>query len=174
MIDYRENIFDGVPIVESNQRVYADIRSIAQIHYYADHNAIEMAISRTTFSEVTATSNTEKRAALLNYCGDLKRYFHDLIGDDYTFPGYNTKYFLEYLSNRGLEHLPDPNDRLLMVEALFYKCDIFCTRDYRAILKYRTLLKKAIPMKILTPFEWCNRYSYIKAYWEGLYNRGNW
>lgn len=34
------------------------------------------------------------------------------------------------------------NDRRLIVEGLFYKRDILCTRDYYTILRYRDQLQK--------------------------------
>jgi len=165
IVDYSENIFDRIPPSEDvNDRVYEDILAMCQIFIYADHNAIEMIISNTTFLEVEATANTQKRKDLVNFCSDLWEYFHLLIEDDYTIPGVEVKYYEEFLMDKGLNKLNGAVDRKLIIEALFYKCDIFCTRDYKTILKHRLHLKKAIPLEILTPMEWCERYSYVKAY----------
>ncbi len=72
IVDHSEIIFDGCAISEKiNERIYNDIRGLAQIFYYADHNAIEMVISKTTFNEIQATSNKVKREKLLNYCSEL-------------------------------------------------------------------------------------------------------
>ncbi len=147
-----------------NERKYDDIRGLTQIFYYADHNAIEMVISKTTFNEIQATSNKAKRGKLLNYCSELWNYFHILIENDFTNPGLEVKYYEEFLSDKGLSHLSDINDRRLIIEALFYKCDVFCTRDYKTILRHRLSLQKHIPLEILTPVEWCLRYKYKRAY----------
>lgn len=165
IVNNGEYLFDNVPIPDHvNDRTYNDIIAIAQIFYFADHNAIEMIISNTTFKEVEATTDDEKRQKLIDYCSALWEYYHELIGSDYTIPGVEVKYYEEYLIDKGLNFIEGANDRRLIIEALFYKCDIFCTRDYYTILKYREHLQKNIPIQILTPLEWCNRYSYIKAY----------
>jgi predicted nucleic acid-binding protein len=165
IVDHSESIFDGGDISECvNDRAYDDIRAMMRIFYYADHNAIEMIISKTTFQEINATADQEKKDKLKKYCDELWTYFHYLIDDDYTAPGVEVKYYEEYLLDKGLGKLSDANDRQLIIEALFYKCDIFCTRDWKTILKHRQLLKQNIPLEILTPLEWCLRYEYKKAY----------
>jgi predicted nucleic acid-binding protein len=165
MVDYGDHIFDKVAVPDRfKDRIYDDIRAITQIFYYADHNAIEMVVTHTTFQEIEATADLRKREALANFYSGLREYGLELIGDDYRFPGVEVQYYEQYLMDKGLNYLKDANDRRLLIEALFYKCDIFCTRDYHTILKHRLHLQKAIPLEILTPTEWCNRYSNIRAY----------
>lgn len=72
---------------------------------------------------------------------------HFLIEDDFTIPGIEVKYFEEYLLDKGMNYLVDANDRKLLIEALFYKCDIFSARDWKTILKFRTELKDKIPIE---------------------------
>jgi hypothetical protein len=165
IVDHSECIFNGDEISTSiNDRTYDDICAMMRIFHYADHNAIEMIISNTTFTEINATADQEKREKLKMYCDDLWNYFHHLIGDDFKSPGIEVKYYEEYLLDKGLGQLSGSNDRKLIIEALFYKCDIFCTRDWKTILKHRKILKSNVPLEILTPTEWCLRYEYIKAY----------
>lgn len=52
--------------------------------------------------------------------------------------------------------LSDASDRLLLCDALVYRCDLFCTRDGSAILKLRKELAR-LPIEILTPAEWWSR-----------------
>lgn len=134
IVDNSEYLFDNVAIPESiNNRTCQDISAIAQIFYYANHNGIEMVISKTTFKEIEATTDENKRKKLIDYCSDLWEYFHELIGDDYLVPGVEVKYYEEYLIDKGLSFIDGLTDRRLIIEALFYKCDIFCTRDYYTI-----------------------------------------
>ena len=44
-------------------------------------------------------------------------------------------------------------DRVLVCEAIVYRCKLFCTRDWTTILKHRTDLKE-LPLDIVTPAEW--------------------
>ncbi len=165
IVEYYDVLFDGAELDHDvSERVYDDLQAIARIFNYASHNAIEMIISKTTFEEVNATKDLAKRQKLDDYCKELWTYFHLLIEEDFTPPGIQVKYFEEFLSEKGLKYLGDASDRKLLVEALFYKCDIFCTRDWSTILKYREQLKEGIPIQLLTPIEWYFRYSYKKAY----------
>jgi len=161
IVEYSDVIFDGAYLDENlNNRIYYDLLGIIRIFHYANHNAIEMAVSKTTFNEISATKDNIKRKQLETYCNEISQYFHYLVDDDYTKPSVLAKYTEEYLLERGLDKLIDPNDRRLIVEALFYKCDVFCTRDWRTILSQRKALRDVIPLQILTPLEWCERYHY--------------
>jgi len=72
------------------------------------------------------------------------------------FGGVSISYFEEYLLDKGLDKLIGPNDRKLVIEALCYKCDVFCTRDLKTILSQRTYLSKIFPLQILTPSNGAN------------------
>jgi hypothetical protein len=63
----------------------------------------------------------------------------------------NTK--ISLLSYGILDVLPDIEDRLLICDAIIYKCDCFCTRDWKTILRNRSHLK-SLPVDIITPTEW--------------------
>jgi len=76
IVDHSEYIFDGGEIKERiNDCTYDDICAMMRIFYYADHNAIEMIISNTTFIEINATQDQEKKDKLKTYCNDLWNYF---------------------------------------------------------------------------------------------------
>lgn len=57
------------------------------------------------------------------------------------------------LSSGILDVLPDVADRVLLTDAIVYRCDCFCTFDKRTVLKHRDKLGK-LPIQILTPSEW--------------------
>ena len=164
IVDYSEYIFDRVNVPDNiNERIFNDINAIKIIYYYADHNPIEMIVSQTTLQEISATEDAAKKQKLVNYYDELCVHFHYLI-DDLEMPGIQTKYYEEYLWDKGLKHLHDAGDRRLIAEAIMCNCDIFCTRDWKTILKHRLLLKEKIPLEILTPMEWYVRYHQQKAY----------
>ncbi len=165
IVEYSDCIFNGAEIDQIiNDRVFDDIQALKWIFRIADQNPIKMIISKTTFQEIQATPDQEKRNKLEMYCNALWNYFHYMIEGDFTSPGIEVQYYEEYLLSKGLNNLIDINDRKLIIEALFYGCDIFCTRDWKTMLKHRIMLKKSIPLEILTPMEWCLRYNYKKAY----------
>lgn len=165
IVDYSEHIFDRAKINQNtSSRIFDDIQALMYIFQISNHNAIEMIISRTTLQEIQATTDSFKRDKLELYCNELWDYFHFLIDGDFRTPGIEVKYYEEFLMEKGLNTLIDPNDRKLVIEALFYKCDIFCTRDWKTILKHRLRLKNKIPLEIITPIEWCLRYEFKKAY----------
>jgi hypothetical protein len=45
-----------------------------------------------------------------------------------------------------------------------YRCDLFCTRDFRTILKHRGDLS-GLPVQIVTPAEWWKRVEPYAALW---------
>lgn len=159
IVEYSEVLFDGIALDESlSDRKYNDLVGLRQIFHYANHNAIEMVVSKTTFAEIRATKDDMKRKQLETYCSEISQYFRYLVEGDFSIPDVQAKYVQEYLTGRGLNKLIDPNDRSLIVEALFYKCDVFCTRDWRTILSKRKALLNVLPLQILTPIEWLERY----------------
>ena len=159
IIDYSEIIFDGVDFDENlSNRIIDDLSAIMQIFQYANRNAIEVVVSKTTFSEVRATKDRAKRERLESYCTELSQYFQYIVEDNFSPTPFELRYTEEYLNERGFSKLPDLNDRRLIVEALFYRCNIFCTRDWRTILAKRKIIKNIIPLWILTPTEWYESY----------------
>jgi hypothetical protein len=60
---------------------------------------------------------------------------------------------VELLASGALDILPDLEDRSLVCDAIVYRCDCFCTRDWKTILKHRDELK-GLPIEIVTPTEW--------------------
>ena len=68
------------------------------------------------------------------------------------------------LASGFLALLPDVADRVLICDALVYRCDLFCTKDWGTILKYRTELE-GLPIEIVTPTEWWEKIRPHAALW---------
>lgn len=154
IVDHGEAIFDGYyDVSPTNNRINNNVYALYQLFLIGRRTPLEIIISPTTFKEVLNTSSPEKRAHLLNYSSEVWHYFTTLINENIELRERDILLSEEYLSTRDFVHLPDPNDRRLIVEALFYKCDTFCTTDWRTMLKHRDKLT-SIPIKLITPFEW--------------------
>ena len=105
--------------------------------------------------EITNTSDSVRLHYLKEWFAEVWNYWLDTLKYDNDLPSYadrdNAKTYL--IASGILDVLPDLNDRLLICDAISYKCDCFCTRDYKTIIKHRGSLTK-LPIKILTPNEW--------------------
>ena len=76
IVEHSDSIFNGSDIDEkSDDSAFDDIRAMARIYNYAGHNAIEMIISKTTFDEIAATTDSIKGQKLERYCTELWSYF---------------------------------------------------------------------------------------------------
>lgn len=60
------------------------------------------------------------------------------------------------LASGALDVLPDFADRVLVCDAIAYRCDLFCTQDWSTILKHRESLQ-GIGLEVVTPSEWWRR-----------------
>lgn len=57
------------------------------------------------------------------------------------------------LASGSLDALSDMGDRVLVCDAVVYRCELFCTRDWRTVLQLRDDLR-GLPLSIVTPAEW--------------------
>ena len=164
ILEYGEYIFDGVmisPKISSN-RIIKDIDSFYNIFFTGKRASWQLAISPFTFKEVIETQDATKKHYLENWFMEIWHYWLNILEENNDLPTFvqaeNTR--IELLSSGILDPLPDIEDRILICDAIVYRCDCFCTRDWRTILKYRTYLK-SLPIKIITPSEW---WDLIKPY----------
>jgi predicted nucleic acid-binding protein len=154
IIDYAEEIFDGYSEIDGvNDRLQSDIYAMYQILMLGQRNGLDVIISPTTFDEILNTKDEAKREKLYQYCSELWQYFHELMAQEVAISEIEIKLIKEYLDAKCFSLLPGENDKRLIIEALFYKCEYFCTRDWKTILKHRDKLGK-IPIKFITPSEW--------------------
>jgi hypothetical protein len=131
IVEHSDFVFEEMNLDERlNDRLYHDLLGIRQIFRYANHNTIEIVVSETSFAETRETKDAAKRRKLEIYCNDIFQSFQSLVEDDFTKHSIQKKYLQEYLIERGFNKLIDANDRSLIIEALIYKCDVFCTRDW--------------------------------------------
>ncbi len=154
IVDYGDAIFDGYYDVDStNTRLTNDVYALYQLFIIGSRNPLKVFISPSTFNEVLATKDPEKKSRLLNYSTDLWYYFNEALKENVVLNNTQISLVEEYLQKHDFAHLPGAMDRRLIIEALYYKCDHFCTRDWKTMLKHRNKLK-LLPIKLITPFEW--------------------
>jgi hypothetical protein len=154
IVEHAELIFDGYYHDDNlNVRVRMDIFALYQIFEIARRNPIEIVVSKTNFEEILRTNDREKRSNLLSYCTEIWHYFKSSTKQEFEISEKDLKLAEGFLKEKDFLKITDQNDRRLLLESLYFKCDHFCTRDWRTILKHRELVTQ-IPIKIITPWEW--------------------
>ncbi len=158
MLDYGEQIHDGAALsINTSERVLQDIQSLRNIYATGQRASWQFAISQFTYKEVISTNNSSRRYYLENWFFEVWHYWRDTIEQDNDLPDFieAERIRVEILASGVLDALPGIEDRMLICDSIVYRCDCFCTRDWKTILKYRDTLS-TLPIKIITPTEWWN------------------
>jgi hypothetical protein len=156
MIDYGEHIYNSLPIPEGmSERVARDIESFRNIHVTGQRASWQFAVSPFTFKEVISTQNLSRRYELKNWFFEIWQYWREIIEQQNDLPDFveAERIRVELLASGILDVLEGIEDRILICDAVVYRCDCFCTRDWRTILKHRKTLEQ-LPIKFVTPSEW--------------------
>lgn len=167
ILDHGESIFDGVPLPsDKNYRTKMDVDAFYNIFVTGQRASWQLAISPFTYSEIIRTHDLSKLHHLKNWFEDVWCYWLNVLQEGENFPSFvrAEPAQIQFLSSRILNVLPDPADKRLLCDAIVYRCDCFCTRDWRTILKYRDTLR-ALPISIITPREWWDRIRPFAALW---------
>jgi len=167
ILEYGECIFDRVAPHEAlNKRITNDIDAFYNIFFTGKRATWQLAISPFTYKEVISTRDSKKRHYLENWFMDVWNYWLKILEESNDLPSFIEAEHIkiELLSSGILDVLPDIEDRMLICDAVAYRCDCFCTRDWQTLLKYREYLV-SLPVKILTPTEWWNLIRPYAALW---------
>lgn len=167
ILEHGECIFEGVtPHPKLSKRILADINAFYNIFLTGERATWQLAVSPFTYREIISTQGPTKRHYLQNWFMDVWDYWLGIIDENNDLPSFieaeHTKIHL--LSSGVLDVLTDVEDRLLICDAIVYKCDCFCTRDWKTILRKRDYLA-SLPIKIITPTEWWNIIKPYAALW---------
>lgn len=158
ILDYGEQIHDGALIPEnSTERIVRDIEALRRIFLVGQRASWQLAISPFTYKEVIATKNPSRRKYLETWFFEIWHYWREIVEQNNDLPEFieAERIRVEILASGILGALPGIEDRILICDAVVYRCDCFCTRDWNTIIKYRDTLQP-LPIKILTPTEWWN------------------
>lgn len=156
MLDHGEQIYDGGSIpADANQRVARDIEAMFDIMFVGKRAMWQLAISPHTYQEIAATRDGGRRYQLESWFEDLWQYWLGIIHENDDLPSFveAEDVRVRLLGSGILDVLPDMADRVLVCDAVVYRCDVFCTQDRATILKHRDHLSE-LPLRIVTPVEW--------------------
>ena len=156
MLDHGEQIYDGGALpVGSSKWTTRDIDALYNIMFVGQRAGLQLAISPHTYGEIVATNDENRRFQLELWFEDLWQYWRGIIREHDNLPSFIEAEHarVSTLASGILDALSDMADRVLVCDAIVYRCDVFCTRDWTTVLKYRDDLKE-LPLEILTPDEW--------------------
>lgn len=156
ILDHGEQIHENVaPSAELNQRVRSDIDALRKVFLVGERAHWQLVISPNTYKEISRTSDPNRRRHLETWFNEIWQTWCDTIdeSDELPFPSDAVE---SLPVDSSLVCLPDPPDRLLVCDAIAYRCELFCTRDWTTILKHRDSLR-ALPLEIVSPTEWWSR-----------------
>lgn len=167
ILDHGEQIHEGVPPPpDTNDRVVQDIDALYNIFLVGQRAMWQFAISPHTYQEIAETQDSKRLYQLESWFSNLWQYWRDIIHQDDDLPSFieaeDTR--MRLLSSGALTSLPDLGDRVLVCDAVAYRCELFCTRDWTTILKHRAQLKN-LPLEIVTPKEWWSKIRPFAALW---------
>lgn len=155
-LDYGAQISGEASIPDrlTNEEI-ADIKALNRINLTGQRASWQLAISPHTYQEVMNTTNPSRRHYLETWFFEIWGYWQGIIRENNDLPTFNEaeSVRIDILSSGILEVLPDVEDRILLLDAIVYNSDLFCTRDRSTIIKYRDVLKP-LSILILTPSEW--------------------
>ena len=156
ILDYGEEI-EGEAAVSSAlpSRVLCDVDALGGIFACGRRASWQLAVSPLTYCEVTATTDPNRAAHLESWFFDVWHYWREFLRSARDLPSFAgaEEIRLQLLSSGMLDVLPDMTDRILVCDAVAYRCDAFCTRDWSTVLKHRDCLGD-LPLQVLTPAEW--------------------
>jgi len=155
-LDYGQEISEGgVPPVGLSETDSEDVESLHGIYMTGQRANWQLAISPHTYQEVLNTVEPNRRYYLEQWFFEIWSYWQGIIRTNNDLPSFIEAEAIRVktLSSGVLDVLPDIEDRVLILDALVYRCDVFCTRDRKTIIRHRDQLSP-IGIPIVTPTEW--------------------
>jgi hypothetical protein len=155
MLEFGEQIHNGADLPSGRTREVADIEALRDLWVVGQRAMWQFAISPYTYSEIARTKDEEKLRQLHLWFQELWQYWRSTIEQASDLPSFIEAEDIRVstLISGYLLCLPDVADRFLICDALVYRCDLFCTRDWTTVLKHRSELS-GLPIEIVTPSEW--------------------
>lgn len=156
LLDYGEQIHDCVDVPDSvTDRMRRDIEALRMMFRTGARASWQLAVSPYTYREVISTRDPQKAGTLDAWFCEIWHYWRQFLHSSDDLPSFSEAedIRLANLASGVLDVLPDVADRTLVCDALVYRCDAFCTRDWSTILRFREGLSE-LPIRILTPAEW--------------------
>lgn len=110
-------------------------------------------------AELGAIKHSDRRRARVAWWSELAEYFEDNY-KEWPAPGSGSSHgeithFTSLQRNRLYEYLnmlPDETDRVLVVDALEFGCNVFLTMDYKTIWTHREMVRR-LGIHVMRPVE---------------------
>ena len=155
MLDFGEQIHDALPPPENlSDLQLRDIDALYNVFLTGKRATWQLAISPHTYHEVFNTDDPSRRYWLENWFFEVWEYWREVVNQNDDLPTFiEAENIRVKLLASGILDLSDLSDRVLVIDAIAYHCDCFCTRDWNTILRYRDSLQ-GIGFPIVTPTEW--------------------
>lgn len=161
ILDHGEEIHENFDAPDAaTDRVRQDIDALRSIFMVGARANWQLAISPRTYHEVMATRDNVRRRNLQCWFMEIWRHWTEVAETAEDLPSLveGDDLRISVLGSGRLNVIPDPPDRLLIADAIAYRCDLFCTRDWSTILRHRANLNsRELGIDIVTPVEWWSR-----------------
>lgn len=168
IFDHAEEIFEGVePLAAMSKRDRDDIMSFRGLFQTGSRASWQLAVSPLVYEEVQKIPQDCRRDSVERWFVQLCEYWMTIVDEQrLRLPNFGDKNqtMLCEPYPQILNILPDRNDRILIAHALAYKCDCFCTRDYRTILRKKNELLP-LRIRIMSPTDLWNTIEPYAAIW---------
>jgi len=167
MLEFGEQIHDDADLPPVRTREAADIEALRDLWVVGQRAMWQLAISPYTYSEIARTKDEEKLRQLHMWFQELWQYWRSTIEQADDLPSFIEAEDIRVrtLISDYLSCLSDVADRVLICDALVYRCDLFCTRDWTTVLKHRAELI-GLPIEIVTPSEWWEKVRPYAGLWS--------
>lgn len=153
LVKWGASIFDGEePPTDLGETLLSDVLSLRNIFFIGGRANWDIVTSHKTMAELADTRDEAHRTVLLQYGSELIQYAA-ANGTSDEDERYAIELARRLIDSVYLAPLPDASDRELVAHAIALRCDTFCTRDRRSILRKREQLR-SIRLRIVTPDEW--------------------
>jgi hypothetical protein len=156
ILEYGAQIRDNLALPSDvNARAAEDIYALRNLFMTGQRASWQLAVSPYTYSEIAVTRDGTRLSQLHMWFQELWLYWRSVVDSDDRLPSFieAEEIRVRTLTSGHLSVLPDVADRVLLCDALVYRCDLFCTRDWTTILKHRDHLR-GLSIEIVTPSEW--------------------
>jgi hypothetical protein len=159
ILDYGGEIHENEAAPDNtDDRTLRDIQALRNVFFVGERSHWQLAISPHTWQEVNQTRNPHRRHNLESWFHDIWQHWCDVVHQDDDLPTFIEAERLRVglLSSGNLGAFPDLADRVLICDAVAYRCELFCTRDWSTVLRHRESVEH-LPLDIVSPVEWWAR-----------------
>jgi hypothetical protein len=164
-LDCEEYIFDGGEIpARIPESALEDVEALRWTFFTGKRAYWQLAISPVTYDEIAATPDGGRCGELLTWFEELWHYWRDFFHADNLSDKQADLLSANLVSSPRLAAIPQLSDRMLVAHAIAYRCDAFCTRDRKTILRHRDKLQD-LPLRFFSPTEWWRAISPYAHIW---------